>query len=102
MIDLTSVFNALIALAAALIVRYVIPWVKGNTTARQREHLMAWARVAVAAAQQLYHQADGETRLNYALELMGEQGFDVNTGAVRDAIEAEVLRLHLELEVSGR
>ena len=94
MIDLTPVFNLVIAVLAALAARYLIPWLSANTTTKQREHLLAWARVAVAAAQQLYHQYDGERRLQYALGLMEEQGFDIETSAVRDAIEAEVLKLN--------
>lgn len=98
MIDITPIINVLIALLAAVAMRYLVPWVRANTTDKQRKHLLAWAQVAVQAAQQLYHQCDGEIRLNYALELMEEQGFDVNTSSVRDAIEAEVLKLHQQLE----
>lgn len=102
MIDLTPIFNLLIAVLAAVAARYLIPWLSANTTARQRENMLAWAKVAVAAAQQLYHQFDGEQRLQYALSLMEEQGFDIETSIVRDAIESEVLKLHQQLDGDGR
>lgn len=94
MIDLTPIMNTFIALVVALILRYVIPWIKSKTTNQQRENMLAWVDIAVMAAQQLYYQMDGQTRLNYALELLEEKGFDINDTAVLDAVEAAVLKLH--------
>jgi hypothetical protein len=93
-IDLTPIINAVIAILAAVITIYVLPWVKSNTTAKQREDMLVWVEIAVSAAQQLYHSADGATRLTYALELLEEKGFDINDVAVKDAVEAAVLKLH--------
>ena len=101
MIDLTPIVNLLIAVLATLAMRYLVPWIRSNTTAKQREHLMAWVEIAVAAAQQVYYQADGKTRLAYAMNVLASQGFDVNSDAVRDAVEAEVLRLHQCLETTN-
>ena len=94
MIDLTPLMNAVIALLAALILRYVIPWVSAQTTAKQRENMLAWVDVAVCAAQQWYHHLDGQTRLDYALSFLKEKGFDIDNDVVLDAVEAAVLKLH--------
>ena len=51
----------------------------------------------MGAAQQLYHQSQGKQRLQYALELLERKGFNINDRAVRDAVEAAVLKLHEEL-----
>ena len=40
MIDLTPIINAVIALAAALIAYYVIPWLRRHTTEKEREELL--------------------------------------------------------------
>ena len=40
MIDLTPIINAVIALAAALIAYYVIPWLRRHTTEKEREELV--------------------------------------------------------------
>ena len=42
MTDLTPVFNAVIALLAALVTAFVIPWIKRKTTAQDREELLRW------------------------------------------------------------
>lgn len=94
MIDLTPIINAVIAILAAVATVYVVPWLNANTTAKQREDLLVWVDIAVSAAQQLFHQADGAQRLDYALGLLEAKGFDINDDAVRDAVEAAVLKLH--------
>lgn len=97
MIDLTPIINAAILLVALLISAFFIPWLKSKTTAEQRENLLRWAEIAVAAAQQLFHDRDGAARLEYAMSLLEEKGFDITEGAVRDAVEAMVLKLHQQL-----
>ena len=97
-IDLTAVVSAVVALLGALTARYLLPWLQARTTAQQREHLLAWAEIAVSAAQQLYHQSNGERRLLHALGVLEEQGFDVDGEQVRATVEAAVLKLHKEME----
>jgi hypothetical protein len=89
--------KALIAVLAAAAVYYIVPWIKSKTTASQREDLLAWVDIAVAAAQQLHYQSSGEQRLQHALKVLADEGFDINDKTVRSAIEAAVLKLHQEL-----
>ena len=98
MTDLTSIVEAVVALAAAVITVFLIPWISGRTTAQEREELLGWVDVAVAAAQQLYYQCSGSQRLDYALAFLEEKGFDIDDGVVVDAVEAAVLKLHRKLE----
>ena len=85
-------------MAVTVLTVFVLPWISGKTNAQEREDLLRWVDIAVAAAQQLYYQMDGEARLNYALALLEEKGYDIDDGAVVDAVEAAVLKLHRELE----
>lgn len=101
MTDLTPVINAVIALAAALITAFVIPWLKRNTSAKDREELLKWVEIAVMAAQQLYHQLDGDKRKAYVLAFLASKGYDVSSAEVDNAIEAAVLKLHQELEAAA-
>ena len=54
MIDLTPIFQAIIALLAALVTYKLIPWIKSRTTERQQQNLFVAAKIAVMAAEQLY------------------------------------------------
>ena len=48
-IELTSIANAVIALIAAIITAFVIPWIRSKTTAAQFEKIKMWVTVAVEA-----------------------------------------------------
>lgn len=100
MTDLTPVFNALIALVAALISAFVIPWIKRKTTAQDREEMMAWVEIAVAAAEQLFDSTQGEAKKNAVVAFLREKGFTFTESEIDNAIEAAVLRLHRELEAA--
>lgn len=91
MIDLTYLVEVVIALIFALCARYVIPWLK-------TKRLTSWAGIAVRAAQQLFHELSGAERLEYALGVLKTKGFNIDSAEVRAAVEAEVLKLHQQLE----
>ena len=96
--NITSILEAVIALAVAVITVFLLPWLSSKTTAEERRELLGWVDIAVAAAQQLYYQCSGQQRLEYALSMLEEKGFDVDDGVVLDAVEAAVLKLHQQLE----
>ena len=96
-LDLTPIINALILVVAGLVSMYFLPWLKSKKTAEETKDLVMWAEIAVAAAQQLYHQLDGEARLKHALSVLAAAGFDIDTAEVRNAVEAAVLKLHQEI-----
>ena len=93
MIDLTPIINVAITILAGIALRYLVPWLKEKTTAKQREDMLVWVDIAVQAAQQLYYHADGETRLKHALSVLNAEGFDINNTALLNAVEAAVLKL---------
>lgn len=100
MTDLTPIINTAIALLAALVSAFVIPWLKAKTSEQDREELLKWVEIAVAAAQQLYHQLEGPERKQYVRAFLASKGYDVNDRQVDSAIEAAVLKLHRELEAA--
>jgi hypothetical protein len=97
MTNLTPILNALIALCAALVTAFVIPWVKSKTTSQGRETLLAWVKIAVAAAEQLYTSTDGNEKKIYVLNFLHEKGYEISTDEVENAVESAVLELHSEL-----
>lgn len=87
MIDLTPIFQAVIALLAALITYKLIPWIKSRTTRQQQENLYAAARIAVYAAEQLFGAGHGEEKLDYAIAALKRAGYDIDKQLVRETIE---------------
>ncbi len=91
MIDLTPIFQALIALLASLITIKVIPWIQTRTNAQQQEMLRASVSVAVYAAEQIYGAGAGHDKLLYVKGQLAKKGFHVDI----DEIEAAVQDLSL-------
>ena len=90
MIDLTPIFQAILALLATLITYKLIPWIRARTTSQQQMNLSAAARIAVYAAEQIFGSGHGQEKLNYALDALKRAGYDVNTELVRESIEDAV------------
>lgn len=86
MIDLTTLFNAFIALLAAIITAFVIPWIKAKASVQQQEALLGIYRTLCFAAEQRYGSGHGKEKLNYVKAQLMERGYTVDT----DMIEATV------------
>ncbi len=97
MTDITNIISAFIALMSALITAFIIPWIKKRTTEEDREEMLKWIDIAVAAAQQLYHNLDGAERKVYVQDFLTSKGYNIDDLEVENAIEAAVLKLHHEL-----
>ena len=85
-IDLTPVFQAIIALLAALVTYKLVPWIKARTTESQQALLSATVRTLVYAAEQLYGAGKGAEKLDYVIVGLEKRGFTAD----RDAIEGAV------------
>ncbi len=88
-IDLTPLFQAVIAFLAALVTYKLVPWVQARTTAQQQELLRAAVSVAVYAAEQLYGAGSGKEKLLYVKGQLAKKGYHVDV----DEIEAAVREL---------
>lgn len=96
-IDITVIINAVIALIAAIVSTFLIPWIKTKTTSQQREDLVAWVKIAVAAAEQVYKgEKKGSEKKQYVLDFLAKNGFSINEDSVNAAIEAAVKQLNSE------
>lgn len=89
-IDLTPVFQSVIALLAALITYKLIPYIRSKVTEQQFSNLEAAARVAVYAAEQIFNSGDNHRKLDYAIDRIEEAGFDLDTETIRAAVEQAV------------
>lgn len=93
-IDITQFLNAIIALAAALITGFLIPWIRSKTTTQQRDEIMEWVKIAVSAAEMIYKGSGrGQEKLAYVLNFLTSKGVKIDTESVRTMIEAAVLQL---------
>lgn len=87
MINLTPIFQAIIALIASLITYKLIPLIKAKTTANQRALLNATIRTLVFAAEQLYGAGNGKDKLLYVKNELVKRGFSIDTAAIEGAVK---------------
>lgn len=87
MIDLTPIFQAILALLAALITYKLIPWIKTRTTAEQQNLLLSVTSVLVFAAEQLYGAGRGPEKLDYVVRELEKRGFTADRAAIEAVIK---------------
>jgi len=88
MIDLTKIFEAVIALAAALVTTFLIPWIKQRLTAGQQEALESIIETAVLAAEQMYGKGMGREKLQAVIDYLHGKGYDVDIEQIEAAVYA--------------
>ena len=96
-IDLTPIFQAVIALLAALVTYKLIPWIKSKTTAEQQAQLRAAVHIAVFAAEQIYGAGHGADKLDYVIKWLENKGYAVDRTEIEAAV-GEFVNNSIELE----
>ena len=90
-IDLTPLFEAIIALAAAIITMYLIPWIKSKTNEQQQAYIHAAVKGAVYAAEKFYGAGNGEKKLDYAEKVLRENyGVHLDMNKLEAVIDAAI------------
>lgn len=86
-IDLTNLFQAVLAALATLVTGYLIPWLKTRAGKEKQELTNTMIDVAVYAAQQLYETNTIHDRLDYACEWLKERGITVDRAQVEAGVK---------------
>ena len=89
--DITPIVQAVFALIAAIITAIVIPYIKSRTTAQQREQMLAWVKIAVSAAEQIYTGSGrGAEKKAYVLDWLKAHGMSLDESTLDAMIESAV------------
>ncbi len=95
--DITSIIEAVIALISAVITVLLIPWIRTKTTESQRQKLVAWTKIAVAAAEQIFKGTGrGEEKKKYVISFLKGKGITFDENSINAAVEAAVKQLNSE------
>ena len=94
-VNITPITEAVIMLITSVISAFLIPWIKRKTTDAERQQLVAWVKIAVAAAEQMFTGTGrGEEKKKYVLSFLEEKGHSIDENSVNAAIEATVKQLN--------
>lgn len=104
--DITFIVEIVFALIGLLIMRYVYPWLKSNTSVKQQQELNGIFDVVVAAAQQLFGESGrGPERREYALKCiqawLSARGIKLDVDRLDAMLEAAVFRLKQNSEIQN-
>jgi len=93
-INLQPIISAVIALIAALITTFLIPYIKGKISKQQYDRLLEAVRIAVAAEQIFTSPQSGADKKQYVQEFLAAQGYDVSQQEIDTMIEATVGKIN--------
>lgn len=97
LINLTPLFEAVIAVLFAVLVTKVLPLVQARLDDDQEARLATAVHIAVYAAEKIYGAGNGATKLAYAEKMLREQfGFDVQFDKLLAMINAEIRQMELK------
>ena len=91
-IDLTPIFQAIIALLAAVVTYKLIPWLKSKTTEQQQIVLKSVVNTLVFAAEQLYGAGKGAEKLDYVVTELNKRGYTADRAAIEAAVREQINR----------
>ena len=90
-----SIGTALIALIGAIITYIIVPFIKSETTEKQRDNIHFWVWIAVNAAEQIYKEkGQGKLKKEYVLEFLNSKGIKITDEQLDALIEATVFEIN--------
>ena len=89
-INLTPIFQAIIALLAALITYRLIPWIKARTTNEQQATMKVLVRTLVFAAEQMYGAGAGKDKLEWVQYQLKMAGYDIDVAEIEAAVYEQI------------
>ena len=93
-IDLTQIVVALIGVLAAVVTKFVIPYIISKIGAEKRQEVAFWTKLAVEAAEKIFKEHGmGAEKKAYVISFLEEKGFKLNEKAIDIAIESAVLEM---------
>ena len=95
MFDITSIVEAVIGLVAVVITSIIIPYIKKKTTTEQQRQIVAWVKIAVTAAEQIYvGTGRGPEKKLYVIEWLADRNIAVDMDQIDALIESAVYELN--------
>ncbi len=95
MTNITPIVEAVVALIAAVITCFLVPYIKSKYGAEKLEEIRKWVCIAVEAAEQIFVGTGlGKQKKAYVEEFLASKGFTLDADSIDKMIEAAVLALN--------
>lgn len=94
MVDLTLVFEAVIALLFSLITAFLIPYIRRRFGEEKFDEMLKWLNVAILAAENIFKESNmGENKKEYVKNFLSERGYNLDLDELDALIESQVYLL---------
>ena len=92
--DITEFVKAIFALAVSVLTCFIIPAIKQRMDANEFAELCKWVKIAVEAAEMIYHESGlGKEKKKYVENFLHAKGITIDAGELDNLIESAVLEL---------
>ena len=95
MVDLTGIFEALIALVSSVVTVFLIPWLKTKLNNEQLNKAHSIVQIGVFAAEKLYGAGKGDQKFKYVEDLLAAKKIKLDTMTLKAMVDAEVKKLEM-------
>lgn len=97
--DYTMLFEGILTVLFALVIMYVIPWIKSKLTAEELADIIKWVKIAVEAAEMIFKESGmGEKKKEYVKDFLESHGIKYDAEQIDALIESAVLKLKKEFK----
>ena len=94
-----AIGTAIITILAALVVNFLIPYIKAKTTKEQRETAVILVKAAVIAAEQIFNKSgQGQEKKIYVLNFLQSRGLKITEVELDVLIEAAVKEFNMRID----
>lgn len=91
------IIKIIIPILGAIVTYMIVPFIMQKTSKEQREGIVAWVKIAVAAAEQMEDAGLIDMpKKEYVFEFISSKGFNITIEDLDAMIEAAVKELNLE------
>lgn len=87
-VDWTPIFQAVIALASAVITGLLIPWIRNKCKESKLDNLNMYLKVLMSAAETYFGSEMGQQKKQFVLDELKRNGIYFDEETVQDALEA--------------
>lgn len=95
-LNIDLIIKIIIPILGAIVTYFVIPWLKANTSQKQRDEVYFWVTVAVGAAEQIYKEkGQGKEKKEYVVEFLNSLGINLTLEELNVLIESSVKELNM-------
>ncbi|GHU77538.1 hypothetical protein AGMMS49992_25720 [Clostridia bacterium] len=82
----TMVVEIVVAIAVAIITRYIVPWIKAHTSLEQQKAFNGAIDIFVAAAEQVFGGQNGKQKMEAVKEWLSTRGIDADEVDIESAV----------------